>query len=51
MSGYKHRQQVRIGFLMSPELLKRLEGYAAKNELPITDVCRQALVLFLDCAG
>lgn len=50
MSGYRHRQQIRIGVLMTQVLLDRLEKFAAKSKLSMTDICRQALVAFLDGA-
>lgn len=45
---YQHRNQLRLGVLVSPQLAERWEAYAAKSELTMTEVARQALVAFLD---
>lgn len=48
MTGYKHRQQIRMGVLCPPQLVERWEAFSLKNELTMTEVARQALVAFLD---
>lgn len=50
MSGYKHRQQIRMGVLCPQALVERWEAFAKKNDLDMTEVARQALVAFLDSA-
>ncbi len=47
MAGYLHRQQLRLGVLVTPQLAERWEAFAAKNELTMTEVARRALVAFL----
>ena len=49
--GYKHRQLIRMGVLCPQALVDRWEAYATKNEFPMTEVARKALVAFLDDAG
>lgn len=46
--GYKHRQQIRLGVLMPPALVDRLEVYVQSTEHSLTEVIRQAVVEFLD---
>lgn len=46
--GYRHRQQQRLGFLCSQRLADRLESFAKKSELSLTDVIRFAVERYLD---
>lgn len=50
MKGYLHRSQLRLGVLCPPALVERWEAYAFKNELPMTEVARLALVAYFDAA-
>lgn len=47
-TGYKHRQQVRLGFYCTQALADRLEAFSKRNELSITEVIRVAVVAYLD---
>lgn len=47
MTGYKHRQQVRIGFLCRQELATAIEVEAKRLEIPLTELIRLAVTEYL----
>jgi Ribbon-helix-helix protein, copG family len=45
--GYKHRQQIRLGFMCKPELAETLDKTAKARGIPLTELIRQACLEFL----
>ena len=45
--GYKHRQQVRLGFLCSQELATAIDDRAKKEGLALTELIRLVMTEYL----
>lgn len=45
--GYKHRQQVRLGFLCKPEFAEMLDKAAKAKDIALTELIRNACQEYL----
>ncbi len=50
-AGYKHRQQIRLGFYCSEKLAEVVEAVAKAKGLAMTELIRQAVEAYLEQQG